>query len=241
MVALGPHQPTVVDVATTWGLFVAGPFGVGRAAESRGALTRELKAANAERLEREQEARARSAAAEERTRIARELHDVIAHSVSVMVIQTVAARRVAAGDRDAARGALRWCRRSGREALLEMRRMIGVLRHGDVELAGAAAPGLGQLDLLAQRARLAGLPVELQMDGPRRALPEASTWWRSGSCRRRSPTRSSTPGPARASVTVTFAPELARARDLRRRARPARPSGRPARAAATASSACASG
>ncbi len=203
--ALTPHQSTVVDVLATWGLFIAGPYVGGRTAENRGALTRELKA-NAERLHREQETRARSAAAEERTRIARELHDVIAHSVSVMVIQTAAARRVAPGDRDAARRALASVQGSGREALLEMRRMIGVLRHGDLELAGAAAPGLGQLDLLVQRARLAGLPVELQMNGRRRTLPESLDLVAFRVVQEALTNAIKHAGPARASVTVTFAP-----------------------------------
>ena len=135
-----PNGPSGVQVVMQWTVFVVGPFAAGRAVDSSVALTRELRA-NAERLEREQEARARSAAAEERTRIARELHDVIAHSLSVMVIQTVAAREVAPADPSSARGALAAVQVAGREALLEMRQMIGVLRHGDVELAGSAAPG----------------------------------------------------------------------------------------------------
>jgi signal transduction histidine kinase len=203
--ALSPHQSTVVDVVAAWGLFIAGPYVGGRTAENRGALTRELKA-NAERLRREQETRARSAAAEERTRIARELHDVIAHSVSVMVIQTAAARRVAPGDRDAARRALASVQGSGREALLELRRMIGVLRHGDLELAGAAAPGLGQLDLLVQRARQAGLPVELQMNGRRRTLPESLDLVAFRVVQEALTNAIKHAGPARASVTVTFTP-----------------------------------
>jgi signal transduction histidine kinase len=166
------HQPTTLDVAATWLVFVLLPYVGGRTVESRRGLTQELEA-NAERARREHEARARSAAAEERTRIARELHDVVAHGLSVMVIQTVAAREVAGSDREAARAALVAVQQAGREALLEMRRVIGVLRRGDVELASSAAPGLAQLDLLAQRARMAGLPVELHVEGSRRTLPEA--------------------------------------------------------------------
>ncbi len=156
-------------VATSWTLFVGVPFAVGRAVGSRAALTRELRA-NAERLEREQQERARHAAAEERNRIARELHDVVAHSVSVMVIQTQAARRVAVTDREAARDALSSVQSCGRDALIEMRRMIGVLRHGDEALAGATAPALSQLGALVARARAAGLPVELRIDGEAREL-----------------------------------------------------------------------
>jgi signal transduction histidine kinase len=156
-------------VATTWTLFVGVPFAVGRAVGSRVALTRELRS-NAERLEREQQERARHAAADERNRIARELHDVVAHGVSVMVIQTQAARRVASTDRETARDALSSVQSCGRDALIEMRRMIGVLRHGDEELAGATSPALSQLDTLVARARAAGLPVELRIDGQARDL-----------------------------------------------------------------------
>ena len=206
-VALGPHQPTVVDVLATWALFVAGPYVAGRAAENRRALTREM-AANAERLQSEQDARARGAAAEERTRIARELHDVIAHNVSVMVIQAVAARRVAADDPDSARAALASVQTSGREALLEMRRMIGVLRHGDLELAAAATPGLGQLELLVQRARAAGLPVDLQVHGQRRPLSEGLDLVAFRVVQEALTNVIKHAGPASASVTVTYADAL---------------------------------
>jgi signal transduction histidine kinase len=169
-IAASPGNSTALNVVATWLLFVAIPFVGGRAIASRSALNRELRA-NAERLEREQVERARRAAADERTRIARELHDVVAHSVSVMVIQTAAARRVAPADRDAARQALASVESCGRDALIELRRMVGVLRRGDVELAGVAAPGLAQLGELATRARAAGLPVELRLEGDRAQLP----------------------------------------------------------------------
>jgi signal transduction histidine kinase len=162
-------NPGLTRVASTWASAVGVPFAAGRAVGSRVALTRELQA-NAQRLEHEQQERARHAAAEERNRIARELHDVVAHGVSVMVIQTQAARRVAADDREAARDALRSVQSCGRDALMEMRRMIGVLRHGDQELAGATAPALSQLGALVARARAAGLPVELRIDGDPREL-----------------------------------------------------------------------
>lgn len=168
-VGLSPGNSNPIGLVGVWALFVAIPFAAGRAVGSRSALTHELRE-NAERLEREQEEQARRVAAEERNRVARELHDVVAHNVSVMVIQTAAARRIAGSDREAAREALWSVERSGRDALLEMRRMIGVLRRGDAELAGAASPGLSQLGTLCERARAAGLPVTLQQEGEPRAL-----------------------------------------------------------------------
>lgn len=100
----------------------------------------------------------------------RELHDVIAHNVSVMVIQTSAARRVAHEDHDAARDAVQAVERSGREALVELRRIVGVVRCGPDELAGSPAPGLSRLDALVDRARAAGLPVELHVEGEHASL-----------------------------------------------------------------------
>ena len=169
VLAASPSNPHLVDVASVWAFFFVAPFGAGYAIGSRGALTRELRG-DADRLAREQRERALRAAAEERTRIARQLHDVVAHSVSVMVVQTQAARRVAGADREAARTALRSVESCGRDALVDMRRMIGVLRRGDIELA---APGLAQLDTLAARARASGLPVELRIEGEPRQLPPA--------------------------------------------------------------------
>jgi signal transduction histidine kinase len=198
-----PASPRVGQVATTWTSFVAVPFAAGRVMGSRVALTRELRA-NAQRLERDQQERAQHAAAEERNRIARELHDVVAHSVSVMVIQTQAARRVAAGDREAARDALSSVQSCDRDALMEMRRMIGVLRHGDEELAGATAPALSQLGALVARARAAGLPVELRIDGQARDLPPGLDLVAFRVVQEALTNAIKHAGPARALVRVTF-------------------------------------
>jgi signal transduction histidine kinase len=160
------------DEVAGWMLFVVVPLALGRALASRSALARRLQATT-EVLERENTARAQRAAAEERMRIARELHDVVAHSVSVMVVQTAAARRVALGDREAAREALRMVESCGREALVEMRRVIGVLRRGDAEPSGAISPTLGELESLIGRARAAGLTVNVQVRGrPRAVAPD---------------------------------------------------------------------
>jgi signal transduction histidine kinase len=160
---------SVAEVLSSWALLGGLPFAVGRTLATRRVLTREL-ASTAARLEDEQEVHVRRAAAEERNRMARELHDVIAHNVSVMVIQTSAARRVARTELEAAREALRVVEGAGREALVELRRIVGVLRHTDDQLAGSAAPGLSQLNALADRARAAGLPVDLRLQGRVAAL-----------------------------------------------------------------------
>ncbi|MGZ4304370.1 MAG: sensor histidine kinase [Solirubrobacteraceae bacterium] len=164
-----PTHGTVGGMLGGWALAGLLPYLAGRTLARRSALAAELRAASA-RLRDEQELRARRAAAEERNRMARELHDVIAHCVSVMVVQTGAARRVAAADVQSAREALRVVESSGREALVELRRIVGVLRRGRDELPDLAAPGLAQLDALAERSRGAGLPVDLTVEGELAAL-----------------------------------------------------------------------
>jgi len=125
----------------------------------------------AERAELERDQRARMAAAAERARIARELHDVVAHSVSVMVVQADGAGCTIDADPEQARLAVRTISRTGREALAEMRRLVGVLR----EDAGAGAtdytpqPGLAQLEELV---RGAGVPARLRILGTPGELPE---------------------------------------------------------------------
>ena len=167
-----PDNPLIVDVVSVWAFFVAFPFFAGRVAGTRTKLITALRA-NTDRLAEEQRHRERQAATDERTRIARELHDVIAHSVSVMVIQTSAARRVAGRDPEAAVEAVRAVERCGRDALLDLRRMIGVLRRDEVGLVGDIAPGVAQLDRLADRARSAGMPVRICVRGEPRRLPPA--------------------------------------------------------------------
>jgi signal transduction histidine kinase len=111
------------------------------------------------------------AAGEERRRIAREMHDVVAHSVSVMVVQAGGARRILERDPARAIDAAAQIERTGREALAEMRRLLGVLHQDDAEdAARAPQPTMRELGALVQRAREAGLPVELHETGSPRAL-----------------------------------------------------------------------
>jgi signal transduction histidine kinase len=155
-------------------LFVAiilgGVWAAGRTVRSR----RQLAIALADRnvlLEHEQEARAKQAVAEERTRIARELHDVVAHNVSVMVVQAGAERRSLGDERPETREALEAIEQTGRQALTEMRRLLGMLRKDDDELALAPQPSMKHLELLVNQVREAGMPVELEVEGEPEPLP----------------------------------------------------------------------
>jgi signal transduction histidine kinase len=124
----------------------------------------------AAQLEHEREEKARTAVNEERGRIARELHDVVAHSVSVMVVQAQAGPRLL-DDPEQLRGTFRSIEASGREALIELRRLLGILRTGDEQLAIGPQPGLGSLQSLVEQVREAGLPVELRIEGEQVPLP----------------------------------------------------------------------
>jgi signal transduction histidine kinase len=125
----------------------------------------------AARAERDREERALAAVTEERARIARELHDVVGHSVSVMTVQASAVRRLLRPEQQREREALLIVERTGREALAEMRRMVGVLRRPEEGPALAPQPSLEHVDKLVEQAREAGLPVELRVEGDPRPLP----------------------------------------------------------------------
>ena len=125
----------------------------------------------AHQLELARDENARAAVAGERARIARELHDVVAHSVSVMVVQAGAAEEVLGADPVKAREPLRSVQDTGRQALVELRRLLGVLRTDHSEAALAPQPGLDQVGALAAQVREAGLAVELRVDGARDGIP----------------------------------------------------------------------
>lgn len=174
---LSPHRPPLGDIAVSTA-FLVGTWWLGRSLRLRRAYLAELKA-RAERLERAREADARAARAEERSRIARELHDVVAHHVSVMTVQAGAARRILDRDPDSAVEALTHIERMGRTALGEMRRVVGMLRvdqdAGDpvVEPAGgelSPQPGIAEVDELVERLRETGLEVKMRVEGTPQAL-----------------------------------------------------------------------
>jgi signal transduction histidine kinase len=128
----------------------------------------------AARLEAERDAQAKVAAAAERARIARELHDVIAHHVSVMVVQADGARYALRSDPRTTETALAAISGTGRQALSEMRRLLGVLRTAGDQAELAPVPGLGELRELLDQARAAGLAVTYTLTGTPRELPEGA-------------------------------------------------------------------
>jgi signal transduction histidine kinase len=157
---------------TTWGMRGAGlvwfsPWIIGWLI---GALVRSRRL-YVQGLVREREEKAATAVAEERNRIARELHDVIGHSVSVMTVQASAVRRLMHDDQGRERAALETVETTGREALAEMRRMIGVLRGADGAPDRTPPPTLAQLDRLVDTVRAAGLHVVVQTEGESVPLP----------------------------------------------------------------------
>jgi signal transduction histidine kinase len=121
-------------------------------------------------LEQEREAAVKAAAEAERRHIARELHDVVAHSVSVMVVQAGAARKVLDDKPEAARESMLSVEASGHEAMAELRRLLGVLGEDGSEAPLAPQPGLENLDTLISRVTDAGLPVELRIEGESQPL-----------------------------------------------------------------------
>jgi len=139
----------------------------------RRAYLRELED-RAARLERERGTQAQIAAAAERARIARELHDVIAHNVSVMVVQADGAGYALRTEPERAGQALAAIAQTGRQALTEMRRLLGVLRSGDEQSGLAPVPGLDQIRELIDQARDAGMSVSLTLFGAPRPLSEGA-------------------------------------------------------------------
>ncbi|MFI6503534.1 sensor histidine kinase [Nonomuraea typhae] len=150
-------------------ILLSGAWGFGRAIRLRRAYYEELKD-RAARLERAREADTRAARAEERSRIARELHDVIAHHVSVMTVQAAAARKVLTADPELADEALSAIEHIGRKAMAEMRDIVGVLRAGSPAELGPQ-PGMSALPALVEQMREAGLVTRLTVEGDAIPVP----------------------------------------------------------------------
>jgi len=165
------EESQTVSALLFFTFFVVGlPVAAGQATRSRAQLADEL-ADRAVALERAREGEAQAAVQEERARIARELHDVVAHDVSVMVVQAAAAKRIVEREPDRAEEAIVSIEGTGREALAEMRRLLGVLRRGNEDLALAPQPSLSRVDALLARTRAAGLDVALERSGDDAPLP----------------------------------------------------------------------
>jgi signal transduction histidine kinase len=170
LAAIEPGHPVGFTDVAFFTVFFGGPFVVGRVVlyrrEREGHLLRHTAV-----LEHDQEARARIAVAEERVRIARELHDVVAHAISVMVLQARGGRRMITDDPADTKQALDAIEHAGEQALIEMRRLVGMLRHDDEQLALAPQPSLSRIKELASTITAAGLPVEVTIEGEPVELP----------------------------------------------------------------------
>lgn len=185
-------RPALAGLAlavSAWGFFVAWTtnsaadyglieaFVVASWVAGRGIRARQLRAdelfGRTVRLEVEREEKMREAAGHERARIARELHDIISHSVSVMVVQAGAAEQVLDHDRAQVRESLRSIQDTGRQARLELRRLLGLMRADGEGPELAPQPGLAELVTLAGQLRQSGLEVELDVSSEARALPPA--------------------------------------------------------------------
>jgi len=167
-------QPAKVAVVATYvasEIFVGGAWSIGWNLRRRRARWAELRA-RTERLEREHEEEARKAVVEERLRIARELHDVIAHSMSVIAVQSAVGHHVIDTQPAQARQALAAIEATSRSALTEMRRLLGVLRQaGEPRGSLAPAPGLADLAPLVTQVQDAGLRVWITVEGQRESVP----------------------------------------------------------------------
>ncbi|MFJ8194888.1 sensor histidine kinase [Streptomyces sp. NPDC096094] len=171
-----PMEDTGIANNIAVAVFQAVPFALawvlGDSIRTRRAYFAQLEE-RAARLEKEREAQAKVAVAAERARIARELHDVVAHNVSVMVVQADGAAYVLDAAPDQAKNALETISSTGRQALAEMRRLLGVLRTGEHEEAGeyVPQPDVQQIEDLVEQCRSSGLPVDFKVEGTPRQLP----------------------------------------------------------------------
>ena len=179
-----------------FGFFIGAPFLAGVAIRLRRERERVLVS--------ERDENARAAVVEERARIARELHDVVAHAISVIVLQARGARHADAPEREQALDAIE---STGAKALAEMRRLLHILRADDEAVALTPQPSLDSLELLLAQVREAGLPVELVIEGERRELPPGVDLSAYRIVQEALTNALKHAGPAQASVRVCYAPD----------------------------------
>jgi signal transduction histidine kinase len=165
-------DPGLTQAVTTYATYAAG-WGLGTYARSRREYTNIVEE-RASLLEREREVRAREAVADERARIARELHDIVGHALNLIVIQSGGAQRVFQSKPELARDSLASIESTGRQALTDMARMLGILRGTEeADEALSPQPGLSHIGSLAAHVSEAGLPVEVTVEGTPVALPSS--------------------------------------------------------------------
>ena len=193
---------TVGDVVFIAILF-AGTWIIGRLLESRTNQATQLKR-EAAVMEQERDQRAREAIAEERARIARELHDIVAHGVSTMVLQVGGVRRRLTPEQRAEVDVLMNVEETGRRSLVEMHRMLGIMRQADNGNPLTPQPGLGRLEELVESMRAAGLPVELRREGEQVELPSGLDLSAYRIVQEALTNALKHAGPARAHVTVSY-------------------------------------
>jgi signal transduction histidine kinase len=202
--AVGDQLPE--NIIPAW-IFVGFTWALGRVVSRQRELAAAL-ADRAARLEAEREENARLAVALERARIARELHDVVTHDVSVMVVQAGVERRALRDQAGSTRDVLETIEGVGRETLVELRRLLGVLRRSDEGDGGLAPqPRLDRLGDLADQVREAGLPVGLHVEGARVALPAGVELSAYRIVQEALTNALKHAGPARAEVVIRYAPD----------------------------------
>jgi signal transduction histidine kinase len=218
-VRYGGQDPGNVIPSYVW---LIAAWTVGRVVRGWRVKTVALEIANRE-IADQRELHVQAAVMVERGRVARELHDVIAHNVSMMVVQAGAAVRVLEGDQPDVRNALEVIAGTGRQTVDEMRRVLGVLRADDGPAALIPQPGLADLSRLVASVRESGLPVDLHIDGPTRALPQAMDLSAYRIVQEALTNTLKHAGPARAEVSLCYGTDYVELRitDTRARRRPA--------------------
>ncbi len=199
-------DPGITQALSTYATYAAA-WGLGMYARSRRQYT-DVVEERATLLEREREARAREAVADERARIARELHDIVGHALNLVVIQAGGAQRAIESKPDLVRESLASIESTGRQALVDMERMLGILRGVDEQgEALSPQPGIDQVDSLAARVSEAGLPVEVSVDGIPTPLPPSIDLSAYRIIQEALTNALKHAGPAHASVTIRHGPD----------------------------------